>query len=435
MLAAKKQKKTPRNLYKIKERKSPLIRETTAPWFPKIIKQNRIETILNYPGKKSELDIITAIPDSVLEEVKSFGQLELQGSAPNMLIYGENLTALKQLLRHNEIAGHVRLIYIDPPFSTQQEFRIGTDRTSTISSSIRDVLAYEDKLTGARFLEFLRERLILLRELLAEDGAIYLHIDYKIGHYVKIIMDEVFGSGNFINDITRIKCNPKNFSRKSYGNVKDLILFYSKTKNFVWHEPHVEMPEEDIARLFQKIDKDGKRYTTTPLHAPGETKNGATGEKWNGLFPPAGRHWRVTPKELTRLDKMGLIEWSKSGNPRKKIFAEDALVRGKKLQDVWELKDPPYPSYPTEKNTELLKRIIKASSDPRDIVLDCFAGSGTTLGAAEHLGRKWIGIDNSKAAMQTAIKRLQEIPKVSAFTHYKCVEARPGNNGRNGNYK
>jgi adenine-specific DNA-methyltransferase len=252
----------------------------------------------------------------------------------------------------------------------------------------------------------------------------YLHIDYKIGHYVKILMDEIFGSSNFINDITRIKCNPKNFSRRGFGNVKDMILFYAKSKSFVWNEPRTEMNEEDIIRLFPKIDKEGRRYTTNPLHAPGETENGDTGKKWNGLFPPPGRHWRVPPKELSRLESLGLIEWSKTGNPRKKIFADDIFKRGKKLQDVWELKDPPYPTYPTEKNRDLLKRIINASSNVGDYVLDCFAGSGTTLIAAEELKRKWIGIDNSKSSIDIMIKRLRKIKNVTQFICYKCEETK-----------
>ena len=202
-------------------------------------------------------------------------------------------------------------------------------------------------------------------------------------------MDEIFGPDRFINDITRIKCNPKNFERKAYGNIKDMILFYSKTSKYVWNDPREELTEEDIKRLFPKIDSNGRRYTTTPLHAPGETKNGPTGQPWRGIKPPKGRHWRYPPEELERLDKMGLIEWSSTGNPRKKIYVDDVLAKGKKRQDVWELKDPPYPTYPTEKNLEMLKTIIEASSNPDDIVLDCFVGSGTTIVAAEKTGRRW----------------------------------------------
>lgn len=325
----------------------------------------------------------------------------------NMLILGDNSVVLRELLDDRNICGKVNLIYIDPPFATNQSFTRNGNRTATISRSQEDEVAYHDKLIGQKYLEFLKERLILMRDILSNEGSIYVHIDLKMGHYVKVLMDEIFGRERFVNDITRIKCSPKNFSRKGYGNIKDVILFYTKTKNFIWNEPRQEMGEEEISRLFPKIDRFGRCYTTTPLHAPGETQNGCTGKEWKGLKPPPGRHWRCSPEELTRLDKERLIEWSKSGNPRKIIYAEEKRGKGKKLQDIWEFKDPPYPIYPTEKNLEMLKTIIRASSNPNDIVMDCFCGSGATLLASEILGRKWIGIDNSKIAISTAEKRLK----------------------------
>ncbi len=377
---------------------------------------------LEYNGKKSERDILNKpIKGYTLKEIRSYGNSRLDGWK-NMLIFGDNFIALKLLLNNPQIKGKVRLIYIDPPFSTNQVFKAGNNRTATISRSEDDLIAYKDTLSGAEYLEFLRERLILLKEILADDGSIYLHIDCKIGHYVKIIMDEIFGPERFINDITRIKCNPKNFERKAYGNIKDMILFYSKTSKYVWNDPREELTEEDIKRLFPKIDSNGRRYTTTPLHAPGETKNGPTGQPWRGIKPPKGRHWRYPPEELERLDKMGLIEWSSTGNPRKKIYADEVLAKGKKRQDVWEFKDSPYPTYPTEKNLEMLKTIIEASSKPDDIVLDCFVGSGTTLIAAEETGRRWIGIDNSKIAIETCQKRINKIKHHSAYTLFEVVK-------------
>jgi adenine-specific DNA-methyltransferase len=184
------------------------------------------------------------------------------------------------------------------------------------------------------------------------------------------------------------------------------------------------MTEEDIKRLFSKVDKDGRKYITTPLHAPGETRNGPTGQPWKGLKPPKGRHWRYSPDELDRLDEHRLIEWSSTGNPRKIIYADEVLAKGKKRQDIWEFKDPPYPTYPTEKNLEMLKMIIEASSNPDDIVLDCFAGSGTTLVAAEEMGRRWIGIDDSKVAIGAARKRLGLIKNHSAFGLYEIKEVK-----------
>jgi adenine-specific DNA-methyltransferase len=272
-----------------------------------------------------------------------------------------------------------------------------------------DSIAYVDNLKGFEFIEFIRERLIIARELLSDIGSIYLHIDYKIGHYIKIIMDEIFGMENFRNDITRIKCNPKNFQRKAYGNIKDLILFYSKTKNSIWNEPKLQFSEKDKEKLFKKIDKNGRSYTTIPLHAPGETKNGATSGLFKGVKPPKGRHWRCAPQELEELDKAGLIEWSSNGNPRKIIYADEK--DGKKIQDIWEFKDYQYPDYPTEKNIDLLKLIISASSNEGSMVMDFFCGSGTTLIAAQELNRNWIGIDKSEQAIKITKRKLNDIEK------------------------
>ena len=355
--------------------------------------------IITYENKQTEKVIISSNSKAKLKVVSGAG-------AKNKLIHADNLSVLKTLL--DDYAGKVDLIYIDPPFATNGHFKIGEDRVSTISSSSDDDVAYSDTLIGADFLEFLRERLIFLRELLSENGSIYLHIDYKIGHYVKLIMDEVFGRKNFRNDITRIKCNPKNFNRKAYGNVKDLILFYSKSENPIWNNPRVQYTEEDEARLFKKVDKDGRSYTTIPLHAPGETANGNTGREWKGIKPPKGRHWRSEPALLEEWDKQGLIEWSSNGVPRKKIYLDEK--EGKKMQDIWEFKDPQYPKYPTEKSLDLLKFIVEASSNEGNLVLDCFCGSGTTLIAAQELNRNWIGIDQSDQAIKVTQKKLAQIP-------------------------
>jgi adenine-specific DNA-methyltransferase len=352
---------------------------------------------------------------SVLRKVSAFGQARLD-ARENYLIFGDNLKVLKIMDRDPGISGRVRLVYIDPPFATNQEFKIGNGRTAHISSGANDVTAYDDIRTGKEYIEFLRERLELLRNILSPDGSIYVHIDYKVGHYVKVLMDEIFGAERFISDITRIKCNPKNFKRMAYGNIKDMILFYSKSEDYVWNEPTQKLTEEDITRLFKKVEKDGRRYTTTPIHAPGETKNGATGNLWKDMEPPPGRHWRVSPKELDRLDKRGLIEWSSTGNPRKKIYADEVMKNGKKLQDIWDFKDPPYPSYPTEKNILVLKTIIQASSDENDLVLDCFAGSGTTLVAAEELNRRWIGIDQSPQAINIIKQRLRSVMNCGLYS-------------------
>lgn len=355
---------------------------------------------LQYPNKKTEQEIFNSIPEIELEQINS-------SNSPNLLIHADNLIALKQLITKYNLKGKVDLVYIDPPFATNNTFTITEGRANTISNSLNGTVAYTDTLKGFEFIEFIRERLVLLKMLLSDKGSIYLHIDYKIGHYVKVVMDEIFGIENFRNDITRIKCNPKNFSRKGYGNIKDLILFYSKSDNLIWNEPRIPYTEEDKIKLFPKTEKDGRRYTTIPLHAPGETQNGKTSQAFKGILPPPGRHWRCDVSVLEQWDKDGLIEWSDNGNPRKKIYFDQQ--EGKRVQDIWEFKDPQYPVYPTEKNPDLLDLIVKTSSNENSIVLDCFAGSGTTLKAAQKNGRQWIGIDQSDEAIKAIIQKLDSI--------------------------
>lgn len=321
-----------------------------------------------------------------------------------VLIKGENLIALDYLLRERDMVGKVDLVYIDPPFATNGVFSVAEERAATISRASGGKVAYTDKLTGRDFVEFLRGRLMLLRDLLSDRGSIYLHTDYKIGHYVKVMMDEVFGMDNFRSDISRVKCNPKNFKRIGYGNIKDMILFYTKGSNPIWNEPYEPYSDDDVRRLFPKQDEHGRAYTTVPIHAPGESQNP---QPFRGMMPPIGRHWRTDVATLEKWDDEGLIEWSAKGNPRKKIFLDSK--EGKRCQDVWtNFKDPQYPVYPTEKNIDLIDLIIRTSSMPGSTVLDCFCGSGTTLEAAARTGRSFIGVDNSELAIEATKKRLRK---------------------------
>lgn len=352
---------------------------------------------LHYPNKLTEAEILD-LPSK--GNIRS-EQIEHQALATNAFYWGDNFQVLNALL--TDFRGKVDLVYIDPPFGTGQAF-----------ANLDQEIAYDDRLVDFQFLEFLRHRLFLIRELLSDQGSIYLHIDKKIGHYVRVIMDEVFGYSNHINDLTRIKCNPKNFPRKAYGNYSDMILYYAKNRDQqIWNEIREPLTESEILSLFPKIDPQFGRYTTHPLHAPGETQSGDTGLPWKGLTPPKGRHWRYGRDRLDELEEAGLIEWSDNGNPRKKVFAKDH--EGKKVQDVWEFKDKglSYVSYPTEKNTHLLERIIRHSSHAGSLVLDAFAGSGSTLITAHSLGRRWIGIDQSEQS-NTVIRQNLDLAQIEA---------------------
>lgn len=343
---------------------------------------------LAYTGKRCREDILRDRPS---------GTLHLSGTpdweAPQ-LYFGDNYAVLHHL--RQRYSRQIDLVYIDPPFGTGRIFRDKDQQH-----------AYDDRLVDDRFLDFLHHRLVLLHELLSPAGSLYLHIDKKIGHYVKILMDEVFGPENFVNDITRIKCNPKNFDRQAYGNCSDMILFYAREKGRQhWYEQRIPLSSDQVSQLFPKTHPEKGPYTTHPLHAPGETQNGDTGKPWRGIQPPKGRHWRYNRKVLDQLDRDGKIEWSATGNPRKMVFAADH--KGAKVQDVWEFKDKgmAFSSYPTEKNRDLLHRIIRQSSPEGGWVLDAFAGSGTTLRAAQALNRRWIGIDASDRAMEVLHKNL-----------------------------
>ena len=350
---------------------------------------------LSFDGK-------TAREDILLRAYSAADTCKILPEAENYLFMSENFLALSVLMKY--FLGKIDLVYIDPPFNTMQDFYISDGRANSVSTS-RTRKAYSDKMPLEKFLAFLYERLIIIHELLSERGSLYLHIDCKTGHYVKVLLDEIFGAESFRNDIARIKSNPKNFHRRAWGNEHDMILFYAKNPALnIWNDVKAVMNDSDIARRFPKIDHYGRRYTTIPLHAPGET-HGITGQAWRNIPVPEGRHWRTDPAEFDKLDSQGLIEWSSTGNPRIKKYADEH--DGMKIQDVWTFKDPQNPVYPTEKNHDMLKLIIEQSSLPGSIVLDCFAGSGGTLICAQELGRRFIGIDNSEEAVRIMRYRLK----------------------------
>lgn len=321
---------------------------------------------------------------------------------------GDNFVVMARLL--NNYRGKIDLVYIDPPFNTEQVFSVSDTRVSTISRPKNGKVAYEDTMIKDEFLRFMYERLVLIHELLSDKGSLYVHIDIKMGHYLKVMLDEIFGEENYKNDITRIKSNPKNFDRNAYGNQKDMILFYSKTKKIIWNDIRFPCSCDELASRYTKIDKNGRRYTTIPLHAPGES-NGITGGAWRGMLPPEGRHWRTDPAQFDKLDAAGLIEWSSNGNPRIIKFADEHI--GKKIQDIWKFKDPQYPIYPTQKNLQMLEMIVKQSSNNNSLVMDCFAGSGTTLLAAIMHGRRFIGIDKADLSIETMKKRFSQFTQIS----------------------
>ena len=350
-----------------------------------------LQVCVTYDGKTSEADVLGAS----YTEFQTISTIN--GGGENILFYGNNLDALLYML-NNGYKGKITLIYIDPPFSTAANF-VNRDQSH----------AYSDALRGAEYVEFLRKRLIVMRELLSDSGSIYLHLDGNMAFTMKLIMDEVFGERNCRAFITRKKCSTKNYTKNTYGNISDYIMFYTKSASYVWNRPFSPWDYGKMIEQYPYVDeKTGRRYKKVPIHAPG-TRNGETGKEWRGKMPPKGKHWQYTPEKLDEMDAAGEIYWSPTGNPRRMVFCDPN--KGIPVQDIWlDYRDSinqaqKTTGYPTEKNFNMLKLIVEASSNPGDIVLDCFAGSGTTLGAAFETGRNWIGVDNSPESIRAIFKR------------------------------
>ncbi len=315
----------------------------------------------------------------------------------NLLIWGDNKLVMSSLIKQGW-AGKVNLIYIDPPFFTGTDFTIRTkigDEQIEKAPSIIEERAYSDTWSGgiASYLRYMYERLVLMRELLAENGSIYVHLDWHVGHYVKVMMDEIFGYENFRNEIIvkRIKKNVNEYEMvKSLNTDQDIVLFYSKT-------------------LEVKILPPTKKSEKEPRWHSFEASGYRTGMDYElfGFKPNPGNHWRWSKERAMKSIKEGILRPNpRTGKPEYLVIKEEEII-GTNWDDI-----PAYSfgyQFSTEKSEALLKRIFEMSSNPGDIVADFFCGSGTTLATAEKLGRRWIGSDLSKFAIQVTRKRLLDI--------------------------
>jgi adenine specific DNA methylase Mod len=369
---------------------------------------------LEYAGKRPEGVILASAAilgqSAPLQVIRTFGDNGDDGWR-NMIVQGDNLQFLKTVflnqdpLIKDKVKGKVKLIYIDPPFATKADFQGGEGEKS-----------YSDKIDTAEFLENLRERLFFLREVLASNGSIYLHLDQKMVHYVKVVMDELFDKDFFRNEIVWRR-GPQKSHGLGYGRNADKILFYTKGNDYCWNKQVGELSDEYLKSF--KEDEKGK-YVTTPLHSGKPAKNVPS---WRGVIPPSGRGWAYKIEMLEEFDRNGIVEWSKSGIPRLKRYLDD--IEGAAIQELWTdikpllIKTSEHTSYPTQKPEALLERIIKASSNRGDLVMDVFAGSGTTAAVAEKLGRRWIMCDFGKHAIYTMQKRIWSIADSKAMNGEK----------------
>ena len=339
----------------------------------------------------------------------------------NKLIWGDNkliLSSLKNgpLREEIERQGGLKLIYIDPPFDVGANFsmdiEIGSD-TFTKKANILEEIAYRDTWgKGAdSFIAMIYERLILMRDLLAENGSIYLHIGRNVSHLIRLVCDEVFGSSQSINEITWKRSHAHGDTGQGaihFGRVTEAILFYSKTDKTQWNAQYTDYSDEIISRDYKYIDEvTGERYRLMPVDGPG---GAAKGNPYYEFLGVKG-WWRYSESRMKELYDAGEIVLSSTGKSlSRKRFLKDA--KGTPVTDLWDDLNRISPTsnerlgYDTQKPEALLERIINASSDEGDLIADFFCGSGTIAAVAEKLGRKWIVCDLGKFAIHTTRKRL-----------------------------
>lgn len=376
----------------------------------------RKEYELTYYGKESEQAIISQTFAAPLQENRKFGEVT-ESDWLNKIIFGDNLQVLKTLvemkhrgeLKNADGTNGVRLVYIDPPFATMQDF------------SNKDSKAYSDKLAGAEFLEWLRKRLILLREVLSDDGTLYIHLDYRKSHYVKVLLDEIFGEGNYRNEIIWQKLSSAKSQSSYYSNIKDNIFVYSKSKNSVFNPQYISGKKDD--KNYPHVEEHtGRKYGSFDFTQSGPGPERRFGDKL--LSPPNGKHWIWSQEKIDEGIKNGRIIFSQNGLPRVKRYLDEK--KGNYLGDIWNDEGvPPLAAnslervnYPTQKPEKLLERIITSSSNKGDLILDCFGGSGTTAAVAEKLSRRWITVDAGKLSIYTIQKRILGIEDHNPFAVY-----------------
>jgi adenine-specific DNA-methyltransferase len=336
----------------------------------------------------------------------------------NRLIYGDNLLAMAALLAGDEntpsLRGKVDLIYIDPPFDSKADYRTKVTLPGVEieqKPTVIEQFAYSDTWSDgtASYLAMITPRLILMRELLADTGSIYVHLDWHVGHYVKLVMDEVFGKDCFRNEIIWRRSYSHNDGKK-FGAIHDTLFFYSKTENYYFKPVFVPRSEEETAEEYPNVcEITGKRFKSVSMNAAGQ------GEPRNfgihGLrVPPRGTHWRWSQDRINEALEASKIFFTSNNTPRYKQFADD--IEGKQVQDLWfdfmaiSSRSNEGVEYATQKPEKLLDRIIRASSPENAIVADFNGGSGTTAAVAEKLGRRWITTDLGKPACMIMRKRL-----------------------------
>jgi len=364
---------------------------------------------------------------------------EMAAKRTRRLAVGDNLDALASLA-----SSSVALVYLDPPFNSGRSYDlvdakrgVGTDdgRTAAFADQwgwssetergmadlpefvprpVCDLVHALTKTLGRRdlsaYLVAMAPRLVQLHRILHDAGALYMHCDYSASHYLRVLLDEIFGAANFRNEIVWRRTHAHSSSRR-FGPVHDTILFYSKGPHYQWTPQYTAYPSQYLDAYYTHEDERG-RFQLITCTAPGDRAGTRAHYRWKGLLPPPGRHWAWKKEKMESFDRDGRLAHSANAVPRLKRYVDEAP--GVQLQDVWsdinrlDAHSGERVGFETQKPLALIDRIIKASTQPGDVVLDPFVGSGTTLVAAEQAGRGWIGIDSSLLGGSLSLARVRQ---------------------------
>ena len=349
---------------------------------------------------------------------------ETIGTNPNQnkIIRGECLSACAYL---KEQGIQVDLVYIDPPFASGADYakKVYIRRNPLVAKAIEqaeseldieELKAFEEKMYGdvwdkERYLNWMYENLMAIKSVMSDEASIYVHLDYHIGHYVKILMDEIFGEDNFRNEIIWKRTGAHNDAGK-YGIVHDTLFWYSKSNEYYFENVFIDLTEEHKSTRFRNIEEEtGRKFYPGPITAPGSGPS----RVFNGreINPPSGRHWSYSQEKINELEKQGRIYYSSTGIPYLKEYEDEYTQKGRAVQSIW---DDILPSktgnelvdYATQKPEALLERVIQASSNEGMLVADFFGGSGVTAAVANKLGRRFIHCDIGVNSIQTVRDRL-----------------------------
>jgi site-specific DNA-methyltransferase (adenine-specific)/adenine-specific DNA-methyltransferase len=379
-------------------------------------RQNEYELVYAWKIRKEDLianeDGVFPVPLQVDKIFNGEEHKLSDNSWRNMIIFGDNLQFLKTIYENKDplikdkIKGKIKLIYIDPPFATEGDLK-----------GKKGARAYSDKTKGSEFVEFLRRRLILARELLSDNGSIFVHLDNRQNHYIKILLDEIFGEHNFLNQITWLRSSSGKTVSKNFSKDTDYLLWYSKTENYFFSPTFQPLSAKTID-MYKKDDDDGRgKYRLFPLQKTGNPGPETTYDYIDNnkkVWKCPSKGWRMKYEKLKALENDNRLCLD-GDSLQEKAYWNERDNEGKIANNLWN--DIPnlqganteIIDYPTQKPEKLLERILLTCTNKGDLVMDFFAGSGTTASVAEKLERRWVTCDIGKLSCYTMQKRILTI--------------------------